>query len=305
MSKVSALGYLVVRGPTGSWREFGTGVLGAQLVEDTEPGRVRLRTDDRAWRIEVHEGPPGPDALIAIGYETATEEDLVEVIRGLKAKGVEVTEEAGLAASRGVRRAIAFRDPDGNRIEVFVSAGLTSAPFVSPRGIDFVSGDLGLGHVFMLSKDAAAAARFAQDTLGFKLTDTIAFGSDNAYFLHCNPRHHSLGFAPTPGPPPGVHHLMIEVDSLEAVGRALDLVHERGHQVTMSLGEHSNDRMTSFYVATPSGFSIEYGWNGRLVDDTHWKVTHYDSPSTWGHRRDGTAHAGNTTSSADAKKVTA
>lgn len=42
--------------------------------------------------------------------------------------------------------------------------------------------------------------------------------------------------------------------------------------------------MTSFYLATPSGFAIEYGWNGRLVDDDSWTVGHHRSASTWGHQ---------------------
>ena len=308
MSKISALGYLVVRGPADQWREFGTRVLGAQLSSGAQPGRVRLRTDERAWRIEVQDGPPGPDALVAVGFEAANEEDLEAVVADLKARGVEVIEEEGLAASRDVRRAVTFRDLDGNRIEVFVSAELTREPFVSTRGVRFVCGNLGLGHVFLISKDAVAAARFYQDALKFRLSDTIAFGADNAYFLHCNPRHHSLGVAlppVEPGPPPGLQHLMLEVDSLEAVGRALDITNESGYPVLISLGEHSNDRMTSFYVVTPSGFAIEYGWNGRLVDETYWKVEHYDSLSVWGHHFDPAAAGPRPGGAHDAREVTA
>jgi 3,4-dihydroxy-9,10-secoandrosta-1,3,5(10)-triene-9,17-dione 4,5-dioxygenase len=35
----------------------------------------------------------------------------------------------------------------------------------------------------------------------------------------------------------------------------------------MTLGTHTDDRMTSFYLRTPSGFEIEYGCGGRFVDD--------------------------------------
>ena len=52
----------------------------------------------------------------------------------------------------------------------------------------------------------------------------------------------------------------------------------------MSLGRHTNDLMTSFYVRTPSGFEIEYGTGGRLIDDDTWKVGAYDAQSLWGHR---------------------
>ena len=52
----------------------------------------------------------------------------------------------------------------------------------------------------------------------------------------------------------------------------------------MTLGRHTNDRMTSFYVRTPSGFEIEYGTGGLLVDDATWVVRPYDAGSVWGHK---------------------
>ena len=52
----------------------------------------------------------------------------------------------------------------------------------------------------------------------------------------------------------------------------------------MTLGSHTNDRMTSFYVRTPSGFEIEYGTGGRSVDDATWVVGSYDAQSVWGHK---------------------
>jgi 3,4-dihydroxy-9,10-secoandrosta-1,3,5(10)-triene-9,17-dione 4,5-dioxygenase len=120
--------------------------------------------------------------------------------------------------------------------------------------------------------------------LGFRLSDTIDLGIAEGVFLHCNPRHHSVAVAEIPGVPVGLGHLMVEVESLEAVGLALDIATERGDQIQMSIGQHTNDRMTSFYVTTPSGFQIEYGWNGLLIDDTEWTVGHHMAPSSWGHK---------------------
>lgn len=284
MSHISALGYLVVRGPLEEWKRFGTGVLGAQLVDGDDPSTALFRTDERAFRLAVQDGPPGPDALVAIGFEVANDDALDELAADLKAASATVEERPDLAAARRARRLLAFTDNDGNAIEAFVGGESSKAPFVSPRGVRFVCGDLGLGHVFMFSTNGARSADFYQSALGFKLSDTIAFGPENGYFLHCNPRHHTIAFAAVPGPPPGLGHLMLEVDSLDAVGRALDIVREGSLPMIMTLGEHSNDHMTSFYVMTPSGFAIEYGWNGRLVDDALWKVGHYDSASVWGHQ---------------------
>jgi len=54
--------------------------------------------------------------------------------------------------------------------------------------------------------------------------------------------------------------------------------------VVSTLGRHSNDQMVSFYMSTPSGFEVEYGWGGRLVDDAVWQVQRHDRGTLWGHK---------------------
>ena len=77
---------------------------------------------------------------------------------------------------------------------------------------------------------------------------------------------------------------MLEVEQFTDVGRALDIVNDKKLTLAMSLGRHTNDMMTSFYVRTPSGFEIEYGTGGLLVDEENWEVETYDAMSFWGHR---------------------
>jgi 3,4-dihydroxy-9,10-secoandrosta-1,3,5(10)-triene-9,17-dione 4,5-dioxygenase len=43
--------------------------------------------------------------------------------------------------------------------------------------------------------------------------------------------------------------------------------------------------MVSFYSRSPSGFDVEFGYSGLLVDETSWTVTQITKPSFWGHRR--------------------
>lgn len=288
MTSVYAVGYVVVTGPVQEWRRFGTEVLGAQVVDDDADGsgtdQLRLRTDERAYRVVVQEGPAaGAASLVALGFETTGAAGLDELVGALAAHGVATREDPELAARRQVRRLVCFTDPDGTAIEAFYGQASDHRPFVSPRGVRFVTGELGVGHTFRISQDAGKAAAFYTDVLGFRLSDTIDFGVAQGIFLHCNPRHHSVAFATFPGAPSGLGHLMLEVDRLDAVGRALDVAQSGPEPVVMSMGEHTNDLMTSFYVKTPSGFDIEYGWNGRLIDDAEWTVGHYDSASTWGH----------------------
>jgi len=42
--------------------------------------------------------------------------------------------------------------------------------------------------------------------------------------------------------------------------------------------------MVSFYLRTPSGFNVEYGWGAREVDDSTWQVQVHTAGSIWGHQ---------------------
>ena len=48
-------------------------------------------------------------------------------------------------------------------------------------------------------------------------------------------------------------------------------------------GKHSNDHMQSFYLKSPSGFWMEYGYGGREIGPD-WEIKNYDQPMLWGHR---------------------
>jgi hypothetical protein len=65
------------------------------------------------------------------------------------------------------------------------------------------------------------------------------------------------------------------------------LVQDRNIEIASTLGRHTNDHMLSFYMRSPSGFEIEYGWGGREIDDASWHVQKHHAPAIWGHRRIG------------------
>lgn len=285
MSYVNALGYVVVQGPLDDWDRYAAGVLGMQKVDDQDEGRRLYRMDDRFYRLMVEEGEGNS---VSLGLETLTERHLEKAAARLAEKGYETVEDSDLADKRHVRRLIRSTDPNGFGIELYYGQQFTEEQFVSPVGARFIAGDLGLGHAFVFVDDAEATADYYIETLGFKLSDTIDFAladSSDGIFLHCNPRHHSLAFAKIADVPAGLGHLMLEVDNLDGVGLALDRANEfGGNLVSQTLGRHTNDLMTSFYLKTPSGFQIEYGFDGRTVDDTDWSVGHHTAISSWGHK---------------------
>ena len=277
---VSSLGYLrITAEDPHNWAGFATHVLGMQAV----PGDgdvVHLRMDDRHHRIAIEPGSrPGGTAY---GWEVADAAALDGAATALEAAGVTVT--AGTKAeleSRRVAGMVHCLDPAGHRVELFCGADDGDGQFTPGRDISgFVTGPLGLGHVVLMVPELEPAVRFYTEVLGFRVSDFMT-APLKATFLHTNPRHHSLALLEV-----GVaalHHFMVELADVDDVGRGYDLVQSEGIAVARTLGRHTNDRMISFYAHTPSGFELEYGWGGRLVDDASWVPCELTTTSSWGH----------------------
>ena len=289
---ISSLGYLRIESADpAAWREFGVKILGMTEGRGPEEGAVYLRMDDFPARLVIV--PGSADRLLASGWEVRDAQALTAVGRALSDAGVPY--KAGTddeLAARRVGAMLTAEDPAGHQLEFFCGAALDSRPSVSPYGNRFVTGDLGLGHVVLPVPDEAAFG-FYTEVLGFRLRDSMRmpaefFGGQPGdppvwfRFLGCNARHHSLALAPVPAEA-GIVHLMVEVATLDDVGRAMDRAARRGATVSGSLGRHANDQMVSFYVRTPGGFDIEYGTGGLRVDDTTWVSRETTTISLWGH----------------------
>jgi 3,4-dihydroxy-9,10-secoandrosta-1,3,5(10)-triene-9,17-dione 4,5-dioxygenase len=300
MSPIASLGYLRIESAdVPAWREFGTRVLGMVEGRGPDPDALYLRMDEFPARLVILPGER--DRLLASGWEVPGEPELAEVARALDEAGVAA--KAGTAAELAERRVgqmLRFDDPSGNALEVFCGSALEHRPVVSPYANRFVTGPMGMGHVVLPVSDGDAALRFYTDVLGFRLRDSMRmapelFGRPAGdpplwmRFLGCNPRHHSLALAPFPAPA-GIVHLMVEVATIDDVGAAMDRCTRRGTAMSATLGRHANDLMVSFYVATPGGFDIEYGTDGRLVDDATWISRETTAISLWGHRFAAGAH---------------
>ncbi|MCU1502697.1 MAG: Glyoxalase/bleomycin resistance protein/dioxygenase [Ilumatobacteraceae bacterium] len=287
VSTVVGLGYLIVNTTdVEAWREYACDVFGLQGVE-LGPDRLLLRMDDKSYRLDVRKSEV--NGFQAVGWEVSSAADLEALAGTLEADGIAVTREGVEAAQdRQVSGLVRFSDPDGQVVELFYGLKKDKNRFVSPTGARFSTGTNGLGHVFQLVADEEAFRHLYLDLLGFRLSDYIDFAPGfTGTFTHCNPRHHSFAYAAAPPPARGINHIMFEVEELDSVGRAYDCVLGGKAVLTSSFGKHSNDEMLSFYSQTPSGFALEYGTAGVLIDDATWTPARYDVPSYWGHSRSG------------------
>ena len=270
------------------WQRYAEDVLG-MMTAPAPGGGLYVKMDERPFRILVREGAQA--RYYASGWEVANEAAFKDALVTLEKAGVGFElADAEVCRQRGMQAIALVTDPSGNRHELGWGHLSDCQPFVSPQGVPrFLTGDMGLGHTVMPAPNFDATAAFYRDVLGFGLSDIFNFRPDPSappvriHFFHCNnARHHSLAIAEYPVPS-GCVHVMVEVDSMTEVGRA----HDRriAHKVPLSatLGQHLNDRMTSFYMKTPSGFDLEYGFGGLQCDwETH-SAFEFTRVSIWGH----------------------
>ena len=290
MSSVNQLAYIGIEASDlADWERFAVELLGMQPGV-CDAGTLRLRMDGKAYRWLIRQGPA--DDLALTGFECASDADLDAIVARLKAAGSPV-ENGGqaLAEHRQVRRIFVTADPLGNRVELVTGFADDPTPFASSSlRSEFITGAGGAGHAVLMERGMNRQRLMDwYGLLGFRLTDVIdeqmapGFTASVA-FMHCNGRHHTLALANMPFPK-RMHHFMVEVSSMDDVGLAYDRCLNDGRAFEMTLGRHPNDRMFSFYVRSPSGFNVEFGWGGLVIDEQTWQVQHLDQLSTWGHRR--------------------
>lgn len=302
---LGGLGYVGVNAPDPlAWRQFATGVCGlepalippgpreggmpvarsrrAEEAGVAADGSVFLKMDHRQWRLAIH--PARRPGLAYLGFELALESDLEAAIESISSRGVKIR--AGTEKeieARSVGKLAVFEDPAGHRLELFCRP-IIDQPMHSAHDMEFLTGPLGMGHAVLYVAEIEPALDFYREVLGFKRTDYMQFGPNGMgiHFLRCTRRHHSLALLQV-GPPSGVQHLMFESTTLDGVGKAFDRALKAGVTISSTLGRHRNDKTVSFYMKGPSGFDVEIGWDGMLVDDDWVEHEFAGGGDDWGH----------------------
>jgi extradiol dioxygenase len=305
---IRGLGYVGIKSPNvDAWRSWGPEVMGfalddpmPQVASLESPLRlpddsVFLRMDDRRWRLAVHPGEREGE-LAYLGWEVADRTAFGEALDELKNAGVEfdvASEE--LSLERGVQGMAGFHDPAGYRHEIYYSGFYFEDSFRPGRLLKegFRTGtNLGMGHaVLMVPELTDELDDFATRILGMRVfgggVSIPLTGGDGGrvrtemYRGRNNQRSHNLVYMEKPGYY-GLHHLFIEFDCLDDMGRAYDLVQRSDYPLIMTIGRHQADTFLSFYCQTPSAFAFEVAWNSMLVDDREFVQSRPLHSFAWG-----------------------
>ena len=291
MSTAVELAYigLEVPNPDELGHFFGN-VVGLTAGLPTHEGARTWRNDEAAHRVIVAEGPSN-DATF-IGLEYSSDGELDTAVARLGALGRTVLDATDtLGAARRSDRVFTMNSPFGPTVELTTGLQRSTDPLDSSLiASGFLTNGVGFGHVVFATTAFDDTHDLLTQGLAFEQSDWLEMElapgiALEVRFYHCNPRHHTIAIAKAPFElPQRLHHIMFETNSVDDVGRAFDRAWDSGLPIPNGLGRHDNDRMFSFYVASPSGFQVEIGHGARIVGSDWDDNRRYEHISSWGHQ---------------------
>ncbi|MFN3725935.1 MAG: VOC family protein [Allosphingosinicella sp.] len=268
------------------WRDYGPNVLGLGIAPspESDPESLFFKLDDRRYRMAFHPGPL--DQLAYIGWEAKGRLEYLAALERLEEAGVEAEiGDADLAARRGVRELVRFKDPVGFQHELFYAQKWMPGSFVPgrPHG-GFETDERGMGHLVVITPEYHdGLEHFLTRVLGFRWYGAGAGKGRTGFFRSKlnDKTSHDIAYGHGPGMR-GIQHIGLYVKRIADVGITHDLVKKRNIPMMMTLGQHTQDPHLSFYHFTPSGFAIETifevePWHPELHELNPEKL------SVWGH----------------------
>ena len=233
-----------------------TGIVGLELAEPAEPGVAHLRADHRHHCLALVQGPSG---VISSGFTVAGPDELAAAETELERSGSRVYRgSAAEARSRRVREFIAFDDPFGNRLELVTGQVTVARPVAFSRA----TGITEFGHLCLDAPDIYEAHRYWSTRFNARVSDWI---QDRACLLRIDPVHHKL--AVFQGDRPGMCHMNFQVESLDDVFRNWHFLVSQGVEIEMGPGRHPQSTAIFLYFLGPEGFTYEYSFGVRRIDD--------------------------------------
>lgn len=245
---------------------FATSIVGLELAASTEPGVAHLRSDSRHHSLALVEGESG---IIASAFRVGDGDALEAAESELEGAGVSVRRGSPKECrSRRVGDFIGFDDPFGNRLE------LVSQQETITRPVDFArsAGIMEFGHLCLDAPDVKEAYRFWNTRFNARVSDWIGSA---ACLMRIDPVHHKL--AVFQGDEPGLCHMNFQVEALDDVFRNWHFLVENNVTIEMGPGRHPQSTAVFLYFLGPEGFTYEYSYGVRRIEnEASWVPRTFD-----------------------------
>jgi catechol 2,3-dioxygenase-like lactoylglutathione lyase family enzyme len=210
--------------------------------------------------------------LDLVSFGAASNADVDALAERLIAKNVRLATDPQPLKTEGNGYGLRFFDLDGRTVEVSANVETRTHRKIEEQE----SIPVRLSHVVLNSTDPDRTARWYEDTLDFRLSDTLA-GADMGTvmnFMRCNPRHHSIAFAR--GPHVSLHHVSFELRGIDEFMRGSGRALRNGTRMVWGPGRHLAGSNTFAYFLDPQNNTIEYTTELQELDEDAWHPHIYD-----------------------------
>jgi catechol 2,3-dioxygenase-like lactoylglutathione lyase family enzyme len=249
--------------------------------------RVSERVDDTVYL--THGAPhhslqyiaADEDAVDHVALEANGPAALAEIRDRVDAAGFEIVSDEPLDA--GIEDGFAFVGHEDFVYEIYIGMAEDEPP-CHAVGV----GPTRFGHYTFNPKDPAAASRFLQDVLDFRVSDIIDGGVGE--FLRCNVDHHGIAVVKGEGT---LHHHAWEVRSIADLAKIGDLLDDDGRAIIWGPVRHGIGRNIAAYYPQACGVVVEmYADMERIYDEAGfetrtWSTADHRWFSLWGTHRPG------------------
>jgi catechol 2,3-dioxygenase-like lactoylglutathione lyase family enzyme len=234
--------------------------LGLAVSETLADGTIRL-----GWGRGFHalELAPG-DGLDHFGLELPDEAALDALESRLQAHGVPLAREVVAGHHLPV---LAFRDPDGHRIETHGPVDRSGEHAADPG-----RRPVRIHHVTLASPAIAEQVAFYETVLGFRVSDRMG---DVFTWLRCNQEHHTV--AVVAADRAGLDHYAYEIDSWAGLRTWCDELAARDVRLQWGPGRHGPGNNLFVMFDDPAGNHVELScemerfWDDRAeYAPRHW-----------------------------------
>jgi catechol-2,3-dioxygenase len=242
---------------------------------DEHGQNVFLRADGPDHHVLTLRADDTP-GLDHVAFEVAQPEDIDRAADLVTALGLEVVTPPTQDLEPGVARALRFKDPEDNIVELVSGVDQVHDTYgnrdVKPQAIN---------HVVLFTTDRQKMERFYGGVLGFKLSDTLA---DYMTFWRCNANHHSIAFvAPRGVAQRGMNHAAFDVRDWNELMRAVFFMGERGVKRMWGPGRHLAGNNLFSYYFDPEGNVVEYTTEvEQIKNDDYVPPIRPNIPDKWG-----------------------
>ncbi len=230
--------------------------------------------------LHADDGP----GLDHFAFEVAHPDDIDRAFDAISSQGLEVVTPPTQELEPGIARAIRFKDPEGNTVELVAGVDQVRDAYAS-RDVK----PQALNHVVLFASDRPKMEQFYSGTLGFKLSDTLA---DFMTFWRCNANHHSIAFAAPRGEGQrGLNHAAFDVKDWSDLMRAVFYMGERGVKRMWGPGRHLAGNNLFSYYFDPEGNVVEYTTEvEQITSDDYVPPVRDLIPDQWGSLPPGMGH---------------